>query len=281
MASLFNAHELLTNVRTSENGSDWYFAIFAVMVASVIAFTILLLHTPRGERSLHYLSVGAVIVASMAYLSMASKDSTLLHDFSHYSTNYGRQVFIARYIDWFVTTPLLLVDLMVLAGSTWSTIFWTVVVDELMICAGLYGAISEFYTYYFFGFGCLCYVYIVYTLIWKARQSARALGSDVHRLYVGVAIYTAALWTLYPIVWSLSEAGDVTSTESEAAFYGVLDLLAKPVCALWILVGKSSITRARKEAVRQQVLLDEKTFVRPKEAFVDQDAAAFVRQLRS
>jgi hypothetical protein len=40
---------------------------------------------------------------------------------------------------------------------------------------------------------------------------------------------TAFLWILYPVAWGLCEGGNVISPDSEAVFYGILDLLAKPV----------------------------------------------------
>ena len=34
---------------------------------------------------------------------------------------------------------------------------------------------------------------------------------------------------LYPIAWGVCEGGNVIAPDSEAVFYGILDLLAKPV----------------------------------------------------
>lgn len=52
-----------------------------------------------------------------------------------------REIFYVRYIDWFITTPLLLLDLMLTAGMPWPTILWTILVDEIMIVTGLIGAL--------------------------------------------------------------------------------------------------------------------------------------------
>jgi len=37
------------------------------------------------------------------------------------------------------------------------------------------------------------------------------------------------LWLLYPVAWGLADGGNVISSDSEMVFYGVLDVLAKPV----------------------------------------------------
>lgn len=40
------------------------------------------------------------------------------------------------------------------------------------------------------------------------------------------------LWTIYPVAWALCDGGNVISPTGEMVFYGVLDLLAKPVFTL-------------------------------------------------
>lgn len=54
-----------------------------------------------------------------------------------------REIFYARYIDWFVTTPLLLMDLLLTAGMPWPLILWTIFLDEVMIITSLLGALTR------------------------------------------------------------------------------------------------------------------------------------------
>ena len=49
------------------------------------------------------------------------------------------------------------------------------------------------------------------------------------------------LWFLYPIAWGLCEGGNVISSDSEAVFYGILDILAKPGFGILLLWGHRSI----------------------------------------
>lgn len=56
---------------------------------------------------------------------------------------------------------------------------------------------------------------------------------------------TAVLWILYPIAWGVCEGGNVISPDSEAIFYGILDLLAKPVFGALLLFGHRNIDPAR------------------------------------
>jgi Bacteriorhodopsin-like protein len=53
------------------------------------------------------------------------------------------------------------------------------------------------------------------------------------------------LWFIYPIAWGLCEGGNVISPDSEAVFYGVLDILAKPVFGAILLFGHRNIDPAQ------------------------------------
>lgn len=253
MASLFqkrnnavavNYRGAQDNIQINEAGSDWYWAVFSVMAASVIVFSVMAFMTPRKERIFHYFTIAIVATASIAYFTMASDLGSvpIITEFSNYSSLPTRQVFYTRYIDWVITTPLLLIDLLLLAALPWSTIVFTIVMDEIMVLTGLFGAITpSSYKWGYWTIGMVAYFFVAYVLIFEARVSAQRIGSDVHRLYIGIAIWTAVLWTLYPVAWGLSEGGNVTSSDGEAVFYGVLDLLAKPVFGLWILLGHRGI----------------------------------------
>jgi bacteriorhodopsin len=56
---------------------------------------------------------------------------------------------------------------------------------------------------------------------------------------------TAVLWTLYPITWGLCEGGNYISPDSQAIFYGILDVLAKPVFGGLLIWGHRNIDPAR------------------------------------
>lgn len=180
---------------------------------------------------------------------------------------YGpdREIFYARYIDWFVTTPLLLLDLLLTAGLPWPTIIWTIFLDWVMIITGLVGALT--WTRYKFGkysmflepyaamvaevakgyyaFGCAAMFYVFYIIAIEGRKHAKRLGSDIERVYTICGILTLFIWLLYPIAWGLCEGGNVIPPDSEAAFYGALDFCAKPVFSVALIVGHWDIDPGR------------------------------------
>jgi bacteriorhodopsin len=115
-----------------------------------------------------------------------------------------------------------------------------------MIVTGLIGALVESqYKWGYFVIGCVAFVMVAYIVIAAGMPNAKAIGQDVYRLSITISIWTIFLWTLYPIAWGLCEGGNVISPDSEAVFYGVLDVLAKPVFGFILLYGHTKIDPGR------------------------------------
>merc|ERR1712106_910810 len=81
----------------------------------------------------------------------------------------GREIapmYYARYIDWITTTPLMVWDILALAGAPNDDILQCVFIDILMIAFGCVGAQTpEGQKWYFFIIGMLCYFHVVQTLL--------------------------------------------------------------------------------------------------------------------
>jgi hypothetical protein len=137
---------LKVNGRTADiaittHGSDFYFAICAVM-ARTYFYPIF---------ALHPLTLSPV--SGFAFIGLAFRRSRRDRLFPRVAGN-NRAIYYVRYIDWFITTPLLLTDLMLTAGMPWPTLLWVIVVDEIMIITGLIGALLETrYKWAYFVFG--------------------------------------------------------------------------------------------------------------------------------
>jgi len=238
-------------IAITTHGSDWYWAVCALMTCATFAFIGLGLMKPRQHRIFHYITASVTMVAAIAYFSMASNLGWTPIDVEYIRSNpvvsgVNREIFYVRYIDWFITTPLLLTDLLLTAGMPWPTLMFVIIVDWVMVVTGLVGAlVRSSYKWGYFTFGCVALVYIVYVLTWEARRHASALGSDVGKVFLMCGSLTAFLWILYPVAWGLCEGGNVISPDSEAAFYGVLDVLAKPVFGAMLIFGHKNIDPAR------------------------------------
>lgn len=239
------------DIAITTHGSDWYWAVCAIMTVSTFAFIGLAMTKPRQHRIFHYITAGITMVASIAYFSMGSNLGWTPIDVEFRRNGDGvggvnREIFYVRYIDWFITTPLLLMDLLLTAAMPTPTIAWIILVDEVMIVTGLVGAlVRSSYKWGYFVFGCFALFAIAYTLIWEARLHANTLGTDIGRTFLMCGSLTTFLWFLYPIAWGVCEGGNIIAPDSEAVFYGILDILAKPVFGALLIWGHRNIDPSR------------------------------------
>lgn len=137
-------------------------------------------------------------------------------------------------------------DLLLTAGLPWPTVLWTIFLDEVMIVTGLVGAlVASDYKWGYFVFAMVALFGIAFNIMIVARKHASVIGSDVSSVFMRCGVLTTFLWFLYPIAWGVSEGGNVIAPDSEAVFYGVLDVLAKPVFGIMLLLGHRGIDPAR------------------------------------
>jgi bacteriorhodopsin len=155
----FNFNGIHSQINITPRGSDWYFTVCAVMTVSSIVFVGMGLRKPRTHRVFHYITASITMVAAIAYFTMGANLGWAPTEVEYQRSNHEvagryREIFYVRYIDWFITTPLLLMDLLLTAGMPWPTILYVILVDEIMIVTGLVGAlVVSSYKWGYFTFG--------------------------------------------------------------------------------------------------------------------------------
>merc|ERR1711865_385163 len=96
-------------------------------------------------------------IASLAYLTMALGYGFTVRCFD------GRQFFYARYVDWAITTPLMLWEIMEHTAATDAQKYFIYAMDILMIVAGLIGSLVDGSDKWaFFGFSMLCFCPVIW-----------------------------------------------------------------------------------------------------------------------
>ncbi len=221
-------------------GSDFLWAMFCIMALSLLIISVLSLRKEPGQRTFYYLNMAILTAATISYFSLAS-DLGLVPILTEFGSIVPRQVSYVRYIDWFVTTPLLLTELLLTAGCPTNIILATVFADIVMIITGLVGALTATsYKWGYFTFGNVAMFYVFWHIL-NGFKTARRIDSRVLKAYSVLSFILVGLWIIYPVCWGLAEGANVISVNAEMVFYGVLDVLAKPVFAAVSIVMHEGI----------------------------------------
>lgn len=179
------------------------------------------------------LVVLVVFIAFISYISMLLA--------SLYSTQ--QNVTIIRYVEWFVTTPLLLIDLALIAHIAHTHLNHMIFLDLVMISLGLAAVFTSnlYAKYTLFALSTIAMI-LIFIILFRAgsfkntyeNSNVTDTDDDVVQTTLDKSfnanIYTIVLWTLYPVVWILSDQGfSVLSLSNTTFSYMILDVLAKAV----------------------------------------------------
>ncbi|TLS22212.1 uncharacterized protein PpBr36_09976 [Pyricularia pennisetigena] len=233
------------NTALTSHGSDWYFTVTALMTVSALTFTAAAVKRPPYHRVFHQTSALFCFVAAIGYFSMGSGlgqvpiEAEFTRPDSSYTSAAGtREIFYARYVDWAVSLPLVVLALMLSSGVPLSTTLTTMMATEIFNVCLLIGALTETtYKWGYFTFALMAEWFVFYQLLIPGRKYASAVGGSVGSTYLTASLLVVTCWFFYPISWGLSEGGNVIHPDSEAIFYGLLDIFSRPMVGAVLLLG--------------------------------------------
>ena len=196
-----------------------------------------------------YTAMAITSIAAIAYYAMANSQGIFMIN--------GKAVFIARYLDWLVTTPLLLISLFFIAYAAnkdsvdirqkLGVIATAVFADIVMIVTGAFANLSGGHDNKVFWYvvSYVAFLIVLGVMYGPVRKNALSLGKGTGKLYGNLLTYLMILFFIYPIIWLLGTSGASSiSLGAEVAIYAVLDLCAKAVFGLLIVLslkGEKSI----------------------------------------
>lgn len=217
----------------TSHGSDWLWTVFSLFALATLIVVGFSFTKSKNERLFYHLSSIALFVLSIQYFTLASNLgwTEIQAEFNHVQTSDQlevpglRQVFYAKWVGYFLAFPAFLVNYAALVGLTWSTAIFTVAAQEITIVSFLIGMlIQSTYKWGYFTFGAISFIFVAFSLLFSYRKAAQENDSAVSTHSTIISSASTLLLFLYPIAWALSEGGNVIQPDSEAVFYGVLDL---------------------------------------------------------
>ncbi|GAC1624451.1 MAG: bacteriorhodopsin [Vulcanimicrobiaceae bacterium] len=214
------------------------------MALGTIAFTLMSFRA-RAEDKHHYLtSIIIVVIATASYFAMSIGQT-------HLQLSDGHSIYIARYVDWAFTTPLLLLGTATIGMRAMSVnktlVYGAMAADAIMIVTGLAGGLSiDNSRWVWYAYSCIAFVAVLALLWGPIRLESRAQGRE--RAYVRLVGVLTILWLQYPIVWLLGSEGIRTLPAGpETLWYTVLDVVAKVAFGLLSLATVANMTPAIEE----------------------------------
>jgi len=169
-------------------------------------------------------------------------------------------IYWARYTDWFFTTPLLLVDLALLARANRNQITALVGLDGLMIATGVLATLSGGgFAVFGLGDGARRLIWwgvstgfllvLLYFLFGTLSQQAESLSAETGSLFNRLRNLIVVIWLVYPVWWIVGTEGlQIVGLTVETAGFMVLDLVAKVGFGIILLSSRQALDAVSESA---------------------------------
>ncbi|WP_136715985.1 bacteriorhodopsin [Halorientalis salina] len=205
------------------------------MVLGTLAMVWATRYVPREKYRESGLLIAVGAIAAVAYALMSVGIGTI-------RAVDGHTVYLARYIDWLLTTPLHVVYLGLLAEATRRQLGELAVWQALTIAFGLVGAyLAPPMKWVLFLAGGLAFVRVLYLLYRPIYARVAERRSDnISELYQKLLNFIAVLWLMYPIIWILAQSGlGLLDLETQSLVVSYIDVVAKVGFGLIALNGQA------------------------------------------
>ncbi len=223
------------------------FNIFSFTFA-VMASTSLFLWFSRSQVSNQFktaITISGLVTFIAAYhyaqIMLSFREAIVLKDGIVSATGYSFND-AYRYVDWLLTVPLLLVELILVMNlaknQTVSLSFRLGMAAAIMVILGYPGEISadSGTRWMWWSLSMIPFLYIIYHLFFGLRESINSQPANARGL-VNMACYLTVLaWSFYPIVFTLPMLG-LSGNDAATAVqvgYSFADIIAKAVFGLVI-----------------------------------------------
>lgn len=101
----FNLHGTVPDIHITTRGSNWYWAVCALMTVATLAFFGMSFGKPRPWRLFHYIIAAITLVSAIDYFTKASNlgwvgQAVQFTRGDRLVRGFVRQIFYSRYINW-------------------------------------------------------------------------------------------------------------------------------------------------------------------------------------
>ncbi len=158
-----------------------------------------------------------------------------------------------RYIDWLITTPLMLVNLMILLEVTAEKQGVAIVIiaaDIAMIIFGFFGERfantpgMTFEAWVMFSLGMLAFILLLYMLYSTLAEVAKDKVVPVRRAFFNIRLFILIGWSIYPLGFVFGMLGDADGFKvARELVYNISDLVNKVGLGLIALIAAKEVTR--------------------------------------
>lgn len=228
-------------------GERTLLVVTVLMGLSSLVFFALAARVTLPKRVIHTLVSITTTVSFIVYLALATgegivwKSHSITERHKHVPNTHHviyRQVFWLRYVNWFLTSPLILTSLALLSGLPGANLVVGIVAEWVMLSSGLLGTFASHTgrRWVWFVISCLGYLTVVYEMGFHGQKAARTKDNQTKRFYALIAMLTLLFKAVYPVVLAAGVLDFKITLDAETILYAILDIFVQGILGYWLLI---------------------------------------------
>ncbi|KAK9805586.1 hypothetical protein WJX72_006500 [[Myrmecia] bisecta] len=164
----------------------------------------------------------------------------------------GKPVILQRYIQWFVTTPTMLLLMSRLSDFTVKQVALTVVMNAVMLATGMVASlVGSTMGVVNITISMLAFMYVMKAAAAMVISAIAVQNNpDVHRGLKAIMYTTIVVWSAFPLIWFLGEMG-LVSLLAEEIMTMVSSFTAKVLFSSSVMYGNFMTIAQRKRIVEE------------------------------
>jgi sensory rhodopsin len=218
-------------------------AVGAIVLAAGTLPSVYFALTEPENRNYYGILAAITAIAAVSYTLTSQGIGTISVD--------GASFYVPRYVDWLLTTPLLLLYMALLCKPGKQIYGLLIGLDVALILLGTAAIFTEgTLSLVLFGAGTVAYLALAYVLVVTLPARAAFESDRVEMVFTKLRNVTVVLWTMYPVVWLLAPVGYgylLPNTEMMVIVY--LDIITKVGFAIFALLGRDALNPLSDEAL--------------------------------
>ncbi|EAW10978.1 opsin family protein [Aspergillus clavatus NRRL 1] len=232
-------------------GKRALWVVTVLMGVSSLVFYTLSARLPLPKRVFHTLVSIMTTISFITYLALATgsgmtwKHDSITRTHKHVpdtTQDYFRQVMWLRYLNWFLTEPLGLINLSLLSGLPGAHLLVAIVADYIMLGSGLLGTFAGHTSrrWVWFTISALGYLTTVYHVGINGGKAANNKDAQTRRFFASLSGVTLLVKALYPIALAAGPLALKMNVNTETVIFAVFDIFTQGLLGYWLIIAHDS-----------------------------------------
>ncbi|KAJ5273779.1 Rhodopsin archaeal/bacterial/fungal [Penicillium angulare] len=229
-------------------GHRTLWVVTVLMGISSLAFYSLGSRVPLSKRVYHTLSALITTISFISYLALSTGQGiSWKHDeiVSHHkhvpntTDDVFRQVLWLRYVNWALTTPLILTNFALISGLPGAHLFSAIASNWVMLAAGLLGSFAG-HTSARWGWltlACIAFLTTLHHAGFHAQRAAKSKDALLRRFFGAFSGSAFVVFALFPVVLAIGALALKINVDTETVLFAIHDIFTQGLLGYWLVLS--------------------------------------------